>query len=160
MVKPIDITGRRGRKAKPTKVKQLQGNPGKRALNKNEPQPSTDRPEPPEYLTEEALEEWNFLIPQLEEMGLLGTLDKSLLAMLCQSYGRYVEAEEKLKETGTIYRTQKGNITTNPYLWVSNRALEQVLKIAPIFGLGTAYRQRLQGKQEEKDPYEEFLGSG
>ena len=38
----------RGRKPKPTALKLLEGNPSRRALNKNEPQPPTSIPECPD----------------------------------------------------------------------------------------------------------------
>lgn len=40
----------RGRKPKPTAVKQLEGNPGKRQLNANEPKPAARAPSCPKGL--------------------------------------------------------------------------------------------------------------
>ena len=37
----------KGRKPKPTAIKKLEGNPGKRKLNQNEPQPEKTAPECP-----------------------------------------------------------------------------------------------------------------
>ena len=39
----------RGRKPKPTAVKQLEGNPGKRQLNANEPKPAARAPSCPKW---------------------------------------------------------------------------------------------------------------
>ena len=39
-----------GRKPKPTAVKKLEGNPGKRKLNKKEPVPAKGMPECPDWL--------------------------------------------------------------------------------------------------------------
>lgn len=47
-----------GRKPKPTKLKILEGNPGKQRLPKGEPMPDTEMPEAPEHLDKYAREEW------------------------------------------------------------------------------------------------------
>ena len=39
-----------GRKTTPTKLKLLKGNPGKRGLNKDEPEPDVRLPNPPSHL--------------------------------------------------------------------------------------------------------------
>ena len=44
----------RGRKPKPTALKVLEGNPGKRPLNENEPKPERKAPECPSWLEPEA----------------------------------------------------------------------------------------------------------
>ncbi len=44
----------RGRKPKPTAVKQLEGNPGKRQLNANEPKPAARAPSCPKWLEDDA----------------------------------------------------------------------------------------------------------
>ena len=47
-----------GRKPKPTAVKKLEGNSGKRKLNKNEPVPAKGMPTCPDWLMPEAKKEW------------------------------------------------------------------------------------------------------
>lgn len=52
------ISGR-GRKPKPTKLRELNGNAGKRPLNKDEPQfTEIVAVEPPEWLSEMAVQMW------------------------------------------------------------------------------------------------------
>ncbi len=46
------------RKPTPTRLKLLGGNPGKRPLNLDEPQPEPTLPEPPAHLSDEAKAEW------------------------------------------------------------------------------------------------------
>ena len=46
----------RGRKPKPTAVKVLEGNPGKRSLNTGEPKPDKKAPRCPAWLEDEAKE--------------------------------------------------------------------------------------------------------
>ena len=47
----------RGRKPKPTALKVLEGNPGKRPLNENEPKPENKAPRCPSWLEQEAKNE-------------------------------------------------------------------------------------------------------
>jgi len=47
----------RGRKPKPTAVKVLEGNPGKRSLNTAEPKPEKKAPRCPSWLEDEAKED-------------------------------------------------------------------------------------------------------
>ena len=49
----------RGRKPTPTAIKELEGNPGKRPLNKNEPKPTKKAPPCPKWLEPEAKKEWH-----------------------------------------------------------------------------------------------------
>ena len=48
----------RGRKPKPTALKVLEGNPGKRPLNELEPKPKKQAPSCPSWLEPEAKKEW------------------------------------------------------------------------------------------------------
>ena len=47
-----------GRKSKPTALKKLEGNPGKRKLNTKEPVPGKGMPDCPKWLLPEAKKEW------------------------------------------------------------------------------------------------------
>jgi hypothetical protein len=59
----------RGRKPKPTAVKELAGNPGKRALNKHEPEPTAGDLLCPEGVEGEARREWYRVVDELIKMG-------------------------------------------------------------------------------------------
>ena len=67
----------RGRKPKPTAVKVLEGNPGKRPLNMFEPTPEKIAPECPSWLNDEAKAEWNRLVDKMVELGILKGLPES-----------------------------------------------------------------------------------
>lgn len=60
-----------GRKPKPTAIKKLEGNPGKRKLNTKEPIPAKGMPECPEWLLAEAKKEWERLADLMNQMGFL-----------------------------------------------------------------------------------------
>ena len=61
----------RGRKPKPTALKVLEGNPGGRPLNLNEPKPVKKAPRCPSWLEDEAKKEWKRMGKVLEQLGLL-----------------------------------------------------------------------------------------
>jgi phage terminase small subunit len=89
----------RGRKPKPTHLKLLEGNPGRRPLNIGEPRPQAKIPTCPAHLSPSAKAEWKRLAHMLHRLGVITELDRAALAAYCQAYGRWVEAERKLKET-------------------------------------------------------------
>ncbi len=133
----------RGRKPKPTHLKVLEGNPGRRPLNPGEPRPEAKVPTCPQHLCPSAKAEWKRLAQQLFTLGILTALDRSTLAAYCQSYGRWVEAEQKLKETPTLLKMPSGYVQQNPWLTISNKQLELMHKYMSEFGLSPVARSRV-----------------
>lgn len=90
--------GERGPLRKPTVLKLLEGNPGKRALNLADGvNPRIEVPPAPRHLGKEAAKEWKRITPHLEELGLISAIDRAALALYCQAYGRLAELEEAFK---------------------------------------------------------------
>ena len=69
-----------GRKPKPTALKKLEGNPGKRKLNMKEPVPGKGISDCSKWLLPEAKEEWKRLCQKLSEMGVLTEIDMAAFA--------------------------------------------------------------------------------
>src|SRR5690606_36938676 len=90
----------KGRKPKPTNLKVLEGNPGKRPLNQNEPKPKPIRPKCPTWLDKEAEKMWRSLAPELESLHLLTIIDVAALAAACQRWYTYVHCEKVIQEDG------------------------------------------------------------
>jgi P27 family predicted phage terminase small subunit len=154
--------GRQGRKPKPTQLKKLAGNPGKRPLNENEPEPKTRIPACPFHLSGDAKKEWERVAPLLENLRLLSDIDRGALALYCQAWGRWVEAEEALKKYGVMVKSPNGFPMQSPYLAVANKAMEQIRAMLTEFGMSPASRTRahaLPGAEEE-DPIEAWLNRG
>lgn len=147
-----------GRKPTPSNLHVLHGNPGRRPLNKSEPQPEACIPDPPEHLTERALREWHRVAPGLEALGILSEIDRAALAIYCQAWGRLVEAEEKLEQYGQVVKSPSGYPMQSPYLAISNAAAKQVQSFATEFGMTPSSRTRIRvNPKREKDEFEEFL---
>ena len=82
----------RGAKPKPTHLKLLAGNPGKRLLNRNEPKPQGDLHDAPDWLTNaHAVKEWQRLAPILTANKLLTEAGLSALGQLCSLHGKVVQ---------------------------------------------------------------------
>lgn len=152
--------GRRGPTPKPSAMKALEGNPGKRALNKLEPKLDLKMPSCPKHLSPEAKKEWRRISKELIAVGLLTLVDRAALAAYCQTWARWVEAEEKINTPGfeTVCSTDKGYEHVNPWVQVSNSALKQMKAFLTEFGLTPASRSRIVVAQpKEEDPFDEFL---
>lgn len=139
-------------KFKPTALKILEGNPGRRPLNETEPKPVPIAPECPDWLLDEAKKEWNRLAPELERIGLLTIIDKAAFAGYCQSYAKWKVAEEFIKKNGTTYRIPKTDksgkvisvyIAAFPEVVIANQSLKQIKAFAVEFGLTPSSRGRI-----------------
>ena len=151
----------KGRKPKPTAMKQLEGYPGKRKLNSSEPQPERTAPECPDWLSEEAKAEWHRLADVMEAMGILTEIDMAAFAGYCQSYARWKEAEEFITRHGAIVKTPSGYWQQVPQVSIAQQYLKDMHKFAEQFGLTPASRSRIVAdvqKNEYIDEMDKLLG--
>ncbi|MEQ8154486.1 MAG: phage terminase small subunit P27 family [Clostridiaceae bacterium] len=150
----------RGRKPKPTAVKELEGNPGKRALNEFEPKPKKKAPKCPAWLDAEAKKEWRRVAKQLEDLGILTEVDMAAFAGYCEAYARWKEAEEFISKHGTIVKTPSGYWQQVPQVSIAQTYLKIMIKFCEQFGLTPSSRSRIvadKGKQDVNDPMEMLL---
>lgn len=160
--------GRRGPPPKPTKIKALEGNPGKRPLNENEPQCFEPAPKtPPKWLDEIAKREYKRARTLLDSMGLLTACDKAALEAYCDAYSTMVRAAEVVNQKGFVYSMKTNNGQTYlqqlPHVSIKNQAMELVKKFCQEFGMTPSSRSRLQIKKDapdEVDPMETLLAGG
>jgi P27 family predicted phage terminase small subunit len=146
-----------GRKPKPTALKLLAGNPGKRAINYAEPKPRVVLPKAPQHLSDEEKEKWKLTVRELHPLGLVTTIDKDALAMYCVIYVRWIKAEKMVRDKGEIIKTAAGNIIQNPYLSIANRALEQLNKLGAEFGMTPSSRSRVMTELINPDQELEWM---
>ncbi len=133
----------RGRKPKPTAMKVLEGNPGKRPLNLAEPHPEKKLPDCPDWLEDEAKAEWERLAVPLYNIGLLTELDMAAFASYCQAYARWKEAEEFISQHGSIVKTKTGYWQQVPQVSIARANQAMMLKAAAEFGLTPSARSRI-----------------
>jgi P27 family predicted phage terminase small subunit len=136
--------GYRGPAPKPSALVLLEGNPGKRPINKLEPQPRRIAPKCPAYLDENAKAEWRRLVPVLRRMKVLTEADYMALGSLCQAHSTMVKAQIKLTESGLLFKTQSGYVQQSPLLAIVNSCAELITRLCREFGLTPASRTRLQ----------------
>lgn len=151
----------RGRKPKPTALKVLEGNPGKRPLNGAEPAPARKAPRCPSWLEAEAKREWKRMGRILEQMGLLTEMDMAAFAGYCQAYARWKEAEEFISQHGTMVRTPNGYLQQVPQVSIAQTNMKIMLRFCEQFGLTPSARSRIiagEGVVEPADEMERLLG--
>jgi len=146
-----------GRKPKPTELKKLDGNPGKRPLAKGEPAPAMKKPTCPAHLVGEARKEWNRMVKLLLALRLLTEIDRAALAGYCQAWARWIEAEEKIRTDGMTIETDKGNLIQSPYVGIANQSMKQMRAFLIEFGMTPSSRSRVSVPTADAgDPYEQF----
>lgn len=159
----------KGRPPKPTKLKIIEGNRGKRPLNENEPKPQPIAPECPDWLCEDAKIEWARVAPELENLGLLTRIDMAALVGYCESWAEYKKAKQFIHKKGESYIIRNDDedktikyIQQFPQVAIANKALQQIRAFCTLFGLSPSDRGRLQllGQADTEDEMEQLLKGG
>lgn len=136
---------------KPTALKRLAGNPGKRPLNENEPRFAVGYMSAPRNLSADARREWKRVSRELLGVGLLTKVDRAALAAYCQAWGTWLEAERKLQEDGRVLVTDKGYAYQSPWVGIANAAVDQMRRFACEFGMTPASRTRIHVEKKERE---------
>jgi P27 family predicted phage terminase small subunit len=133
----------RGRKPQPTALRRAAGNPGKRDYNHAEPVVPAGLPDCPGHLSAAARDEWQRIAEPLHDMGVITQVDRAALAAYCQSWGRWVEAEEKLRDTPLLLKAPSGYVQQSPWLSVANKQMEIMGRYMAELGITPASRSRV-----------------
>jgi P27 family predicted phage terminase small subunit len=153
-----------GRNRKPTAIKKLQGNAGKRKLNAREPKPLIGRPAMPSHLSKIAVAAWKRLVPILTDMKVLTVADGDALGAYCSAIAQWAMAEGAIAKYGILLAeldelTGTSVLKTNPAVRVKSDALRHMRSFEGEFGLTPASRSKLQinADSDDVDPFEAFL---
>lgn len=165
-----------GRKPKPTAMKLLHGNPGKRPINKQEPG-FKGVPTCPAWLTAVAKTEWKRIWSEVSDLELLKATDQMALASYCQSYARWQSAEKIVdKEGQTVNEPIMGKkvdedgelpilgykVKRHPATIIAKDEKMAMSKLASLLGFDPSSRSRIQvpdGAEKPKDDDElDYLG--
>jgi len=154
-----------GRPPKPTHLRVVGGNAGKRALNKAEPKPKRSRPSPPSHLSDKARETWGYVSGLLDRMGVLTEADGMALEMLCEAYADYLKARRELAVFGSEYYetiNAQGGVMHRPHpaVAVMQDADRRIKAWVAEFGLSPSARTRVQASDgaAQDDPAESYFG--
>ncbi len=152
-----------GRRPKPTFLKLVAGNPGRRPLNSSEPAPQNKRPPPPRHLSEQARKTWARMSSILGRMGLLTEADGVALELLCEAYADYLEARDTLKAFGGRYyetTNAAGGVMHRPHpaLAAMADADRRIRAWLAEFGQTPSSRSKVQvGDGKTSDPAEKYF---
>jgi len=150
----------RGRKPKPTALRVLQGNAGKRPLPLDEPAPRATALDPPAYLTDEARAEWARVAPMLERLGIFTEADVSAMVGYCEAWSRWRKAETTLATSGLLIKAPSGYPVVNPLVGVANKAMQQMRAFLVEFGMTPSARTRVQVLTgEHEGAFQRFLSA-
>jgi P27 family predicted phage terminase small subunit len=154
-------------KSKPTNLKLLEGNPGKRPLPKDEfkPEPTMPKPPPMDKATKRIY--W-YYAEQLEQVGLMSTMDKDMLANVARLIARVNEIDKILRKPevqmlisyteSAPNGTERPVIKLNPLIREQRDTMAQIRMHAPEFGMTPRGRVGLSvGSSSKKKPKLEGL---
>ncbi len=144
-----------GRKRTPTALKLVTGNPGKRALPKNEPKAKGGVGAPPKWMSPLQKEIWKETVADAPA-GVLAKIDSKTLLTFVLAAAEQQEAAQMTAERGLTLTTGNGNEIQAPWVGTMNRAALIVLKAAAEMGFTPASRSKVSvaedGDDQEEDP--------
>jgi len=150
----------RGRKPKPTAKKELAGNPGKRALNKNEPRFSpVKKAAPPDWFDDTARNMWETITRELCGQGVLCITDLHNVVLFCAAFSNWEKAQREVMARGITVESPVGP-KKNPALTAANEAMRQIVTIGSLLGLDPSSRQRiigLTGQNNTDNPFTRLI---
>jgi P27 family predicted phage terminase small subunit len=167
-----------GRPPKPTAVKRLQGNPGKRPLPKAEPTPAAGAPSCPRWLSAAARAEWARVVKVLLPLGLVTQADLATLAAYCEAFSEFRAATIMLAAEGPMIRTGGelvqlkpgklkewvgGQVQPHPAIARQRTAWTALKAFASLFGLDPSSRTKVRPPSDEEpkdDPFAAWMRGG
>jgi P27 family predicted phage terminase small subunit len=150
----------KGRKPKPTNLKILQGNAGRRPLNKTDISVEVleKAPECPEWIGRHGAEVWARVADWLVGSKILAESDTHNLEAFCSAYQNYRDASEHIRLHGLVITNQNGELKKNPACTVVAESLRQMNVYGASLGLDPASRTRLAAPNEnQENPFESLL---
>lgn len=171
----MDLMGQRGPPKKPTAVRRREGNPGKRRLPNDEPQPTAvDKlPEPPAHLDKRAAAVFRNLAKILKDSDLLTVADVYPLEIFCDKYSQWVQAIDARREKGVMIEVSREGPDGELHIMARYESPESKLvrnlaadcnRWFKVLGLGPAYRVGLRttadGNEEIEDPLAASIANG
>lgn len=135
----------RGRKPAPTVLKVLRGNPGKRRLNRAEPQPPALEPDvPPELVEAEARVEWLRTIAPAIATGQITAADRALAIAHCDLWATWQSQLGEARRHAHIIAVGPNQYPTpNPARMMANKTYQLLRATAADLGLSPTSRARV-----------------
>lgn len=132
-----------GRKPQPSALRVLRGNPGKRALNADEPKYEATTLECPSGLPAAAGAEWQRVMGQLTASGQVTNVDRGVLEGYCLKYAQWRALEAEAARHPFVVKSPSGYPMPNPVLGMANKVFALMLKAASELGITPSSRSRV-----------------
>lgn len=150
--------GNSGRPQKPAALHILHGNRSKKNFDElieeiKSPAIPVAAPPMPDVLSDDAVAEWERLIPDLTALGLISTLDQMALATYCQAYADWLRYERLIAKRnaqsdddlgGDIQVFKTGAEQTGVLRQLSNDAAKRANAAGAQFGFSPMARRNLK----------------
>lgn len=135
-----------GNRHKPTNLKVLEGNRGKRDLPHNEPKPRPLEPKKPRNLGQRACRIWKRISPPLIRLGLLTENDGDSFGALCATLARLEEIRGLINKPDfdIILTSDKTAARIHPLFTEERHRMAQLRQQAAEFGMSPRGRTGLQ----------------
>ncbi len=141
--------GARGPKGTPLALKVLNGNPGKRPLNRNAPRPK-NKPTMPAGMSEPAKAVWAEVIRDYGATGVLTGLDSHILRGYCECVVRYSHAASLLESSGPLVKgARQGELVKSPMHQVVRDEAELMIRFADRLGCTPSARNALTAQTQD-----------
>lgn len=101
------------RPRKPTELKLLQGTAQKCRMNPDEPPKSSDRPKPPEYLTDMERDHFEVIVGRMSERGYASASYTEIIALASQVYPHTLDPDQLLK-AAPVYKSCLSELGLTP----------------------------------------------
>lgn len=131
-----------GTKPKPTTLKILEGNPGKRALNVREPKPRKVLKAAPPWFDSMHTKIWEDTL-DAAPLGMLKQVDASVLVAYVCAYVIHQRATEELCSSELLIESLMGGVKANPLTLVQAKASTVMLRAAAEMGFTPSSRSRV-----------------
>ena len=144
-----------GRPAKPSALKAIEGNRGKRSGNANEPEPDLlNDLEPPAHLPEASAAVWRELAFMLRKLQVLTVADRVAFEMLCDAVADYRAARAERRGRFITTSPKSGADMLDQYLVAQGMAGKRAEGLMAKFGMDPVSRSRVM-----VDPQGDLFGN-
>lgn len=108
-------------------------------------------PSPPEWLSDEAVEEWNRVVPELTRLNIVKAEDRAVLATYCETWAEFRSATLALQAHGSLTIDAKQGEIPHPAVAIRRNAGHRLQLLAREFGLTPSSEQSLAKESDDGD---------
>jgi len=109
----------------------------------------TQRPQPPQALAGESLDEWHRICGELDKLGFLNLADRAMITIYCQVWQANQEAARHVAQYGAIVRFNNGVIGQSPQFKTQQETARLLIGLLGKLGMSPAARDFDQGKSDD-----------